>query len=42
MSWIKVLDQDALPQEARQVVKIGSRSILLINHQTLPKRVLRP
>ncbi len=32
MSWVKVLDLDALPQESRQVVKIGNRSILLINH----------
>ena len=32
MSWVKVLDQEALPQSARQVVKIGQRSILLINH----------
>ena len=32
MSWVKVLSQDALPQETRQVVKIDNRSILLINH----------
>jgi nitrite reductase/ring-hydroxylating ferredoxin subunit len=33
MSWIKVLAQDALPQDARQVVKVGKRSILLLHHE---------
>jgi nitrite reductase/ring-hydroxylating ferredoxin subunit len=32
MSWVKVLDQNALPQNARQVVKVGKRAILLLNH----------
>jgi nitrite reductase/ring-hydroxylating ferredoxin subunit len=33
MSWVKVLDQDALSQNARQVVKVGKRAILLLLHE---------
>jgi nitrite reductase/ring-hydroxylating ferredoxin subunit len=33
MNWIKVLPQDELPEDARQVVKAADRDILLINHQ---------
>jgi nitrite reductase/ring-hydroxylating ferredoxin subunit len=32
MSWTKVLSADSLAPGARQVVKVGDRPILLINH----------
>jgi nitrite reductase/ring-hydroxylating ferredoxin subunit len=32
MNWVKVLAQDALPENARQVVKVGQRAILLLHH----------
>jgi nitrite reductase/ring-hydroxylating ferredoxin subunit len=32
MGWVKVLDQNALPQNARQVVKVGNRAILLLHN----------
>lgn len=32
MSWTKVLSADALASEGRQVVKVGTRKILLVNH----------
>ncbi|TVP56645.1 MAG: Rieske (2Fe-2S) protein [Nodularia sp. (in: Bacteria)] len=32
MSWTKVLAADALAPESRQVVKVGTRKILLVNH----------
>jgi nitrite reductase/ring-hydroxylating ferredoxin subunit len=32
MSWTKVLSVDALAPGVRQVVKVGDRSILVINH----------
>ena len=32
MSWTKVLPVDALSEGARQVVKVGQRNILLLNH----------
>ena len=33
MSWTKVLAVDALPPGGREVVKVGSRKILLLNHE---------
>lgn len=33
MAWTKVLGADTLAVGARQVVKVGSRNILLINHE---------
>jgi nitrite reductase/ring-hydroxylating ferredoxin subunit len=33
MSWTKVLEQNALPLGGREVVKVGKRNILLINHE---------
>jgi nitrite reductase/ring-hydroxylating ferredoxin subunit len=33
MSWTKVLSADALSPDSRQVVKVGNRDILLLNHQ---------
>ena len=33
MSWTKVLAADALSPGARQVVKVASRKILLVNHE---------
>ncbi|MCX7594567.1 MAG: Rieske (2Fe-2S) protein [Fischerella sp.] len=33
MSWTQVLSADALSPGARQVVKVGNRSILLVNHE---------
>jgi nitrite reductase/ring-hydroxylating ferredoxin subunit len=33
MGWTSVLAADALPVDERQVVKVGDRSILLLNHQ---------
>ncbi|MCP6761449.1 MAG: Rieske (2Fe-2S) protein [Fischerella sp. CENA71] len=33
MSWTKVLASDALSPGARQVVTVGSRKILLVNHE---------
>ena len=33
MSWTKVLAADALSPGAREVVKVGSRKILLLNHE---------
>ncbi|MBD2505249.1 Rieske (2Fe-2S) protein [Anabaena azotica] len=33
MNWVKVLAQDALPQDARYVVKVGNHTILLLHHQ---------
>jgi nitrite reductase/ring-hydroxylating ferredoxin subunit len=33
MSWTKVLAADALSPGAREVVKVGSRKILLVNHE---------
>lgn len=33
MAWTKVLAQDALPVGARQVVKIGDKNILVLNHE---------
>ena len=33
MSWTKVLSEEALPSGAREVVKVGDRKILLLNHQ---------
>jgi nitrite reductase/ring-hydroxylating ferredoxin subunit len=32
MKWIKVLDQETLPNEARKVVKVNNYTILLLNH----------
>jgi nitrite reductase/ring-hydroxylating ferredoxin subunit len=32
MNWIKVLAQDELLQDARQVVKVDKRTILLLHH----------
>ncbi|HYW22064.1 MAG TPA: Rieske (2Fe-2S) protein [Nodularia sp. (in: cyanobacteria)] len=32
MSWTKVLAADALAPKGRQVVKVGTRKILLVNH----------
>ncbi|MGF1488573.1 MAG: Rieske (2Fe-2S) protein [Prochloraceae cyanobacterium] len=32
MSWTKVLAEDALSADTRQVVKVGNQKILLINH----------
>jgi nitrite reductase/ring-hydroxylating ferredoxin subunit len=32
MSWTKVLSQDELPPDARKVVKVEQRAILLLNH----------
>ena len=34
MSWIKALPVDSLPEGERQVVKLGQRSILLLNHDS--------
>ena len=34
MSWIKALPVDSLPEGERQVVKLGQRSILLLNHNS--------
>ncbi|MBO3462185.1 Rieske (2Fe-2S) protein [Aetokthonos hydrillicola Thurmond2011] len=33
MSWTKVLSADTLPLNERQVVKVGNRNILLLNHE---------
>jgi nitrite reductase/ring-hydroxylating ferredoxin subunit len=33
MSWTKVLAADALASGTRQVVKVGKRNILLLNHE---------
>ncbi|GBF81665.1 Rieske (2Fe-2S) protein [Aphanothece sacrum] len=33
MSWTKVLAADALSPDSREVVKVGNRNILLLNHQ---------
>ncbi|AFZ00672.1 Rieske (2Fe-2S) protein [Calothrix sp. PCC 6303] len=33
MSWTKVLSQDELPLDARKVVKVEQRAILLLNHK---------
>ncbi|MBF2005265.1 MAG: Rieske (2Fe-2S) protein [Chlorogloeopsis fritschii C42_A2020_084] len=33
MSWTKVLSADALSPGGRQVVKVGNRNILLLNHE---------
>ena len=33
MSWTKVLSVDALAPGARQVVKVGDRKILVLNHE---------
>ncbi|RCJ17945.1 (2Fe-2S)-binding protein [Nostoc sp. ATCC 43529] len=33
MSWTKVLAAEALSPGARQVVKVGNRKILLLNHE---------
>lgn len=33
MSWTKVLPADALSPDSREVVKVGNRNILLLNHQ---------
>lgn len=33
MSWTKVLSEDALKPESREVVKVGDNSILLLNHE---------
>jgi len=33
MSWFKVLPEDGLGEGARQVVKVGKHSILLLNHE---------
>lgn len=33
MGWTSVLTADALAADERQVVKVGDRSILLLNHQ---------
>ncbi len=32
MNWVKVLDESALPQDARVVVKVDRRAILLLHH----------
>jgi nitrite reductase/ring-hydroxylating ferredoxin subunit len=32
MNWVKVLAQDQLPQDARKVVKVANRTILLLRH----------
>ncbi|NJL61829.1 MAG: Rieske (2Fe-2S) protein [Methylacidiphilales bacterium] len=32
MNWVKALAQDELPQDARKVVKIEQRAILLVHH----------
>ncbi|WP_218081130.1 Rieske (2Fe-2S) protein [Anthocerotibacter panamensis] len=32
MNWVKVLSQSELPQDARKVVSIGDRKILLLHH----------
>jgi nitrite reductase/ring-hydroxylating ferredoxin subunit len=34
MSWIKVLPVDSLPSDTRQVVKVGKRNILLLDHDS--------
>ncbi|MEH2079485.1 MAG: Rieske (2Fe-2S) protein [Nostoc sp.] len=34
MSWTKVLAVDALSPGAREVVKVGNRKILLLNHES--------
>jgi nitrite reductase/ring-hydroxylating ferredoxin subunit len=39
MSWTNVLPADSLPSGARQVVKIGKRTILLLNHDGQLKAV---
>lgn len=33
MNWVKVLAQDALPQDARKVLKVGNYTILLLHHK---------
>jgi nitrite reductase/ring-hydroxylating ferredoxin subunit len=33
MNWVKVLAQDELSQDARKVVKVENRSILLLHHR---------
>lgn len=33
MSWTKVLAADALEANGREVVKVGTRKILLVNHE---------
>lgn len=32
MTWVKALSQSALPEGTRQVVKLGDRKLLLLNH----------
>lgn len=32
MNWVEVLAESALPQDARQVVKVDKRAILLLHH----------
>lgn len=32
MEWVKVLAQGDLPNDARQVVKVNDRAVLLLNH----------
>lgn len=34
MTWTQVLSVDALPQGEREVVKVGKRNILLLNHNS--------
>ncbi len=34
MSWTKVLSVEALSDGARQVIKVGDKSILLLNHSS--------
>jgi nitrite reductase/ring-hydroxylating ferredoxin subunit len=33
MNWVKILPEAALEQDARQVVKVGQRHILLLKHE---------
>lgn len=33
MKWIKALAQEALPNQARQVVKVSNHTILLLHHE---------
>ncbi|MGL5805138.1 MAG: Rieske (2Fe-2S) protein, partial [Xenococcaceae cyanobacterium] len=34
MSWTKVLPVESLSEGTRQVVKVGAKSILLLNHSS--------
>lgn len=34
MSWVKVLPVESLPEEGRQVVKVGQQKILLLYHDS--------